>query len=38
MLKQHLGEENYRIYQEMLRIKEISGTAQARLPFQFFIH
>ena len=38
VLKQHLGEENYRIYQEVMEIKRISGSVQARLPFQFFIH
>ncbi len=37
MLKQHLGEENYRIYQEVMEVKRISGGAQARLPYQFFI-
>lgn len=38
MLKQHLGEENYRIYQEVMEIKRISGNVQARMPYQFFIH
>lgn len=38
MLKQHLGEENFRIYQQMLEIKRISNGAQAKLPYQFIIH
>jgi protease IV len=38
MLKQHLGEDNYRIYKEVLEIKRISGGVQARLPYQFIIH
>jgi protease-4 len=37
-IKTELGEENYKIYQEMKRVKEMSNTVQARLPFQFFIH
>jgi protease IV len=37
-MKAEMGEENYKIYLELKRIKELSNTAQARLPFQFFIH
>jgi protease-4 len=37
-MKAELGEDNYKIYQEIKRIKEMSGSVQARLPFQFFIH
>jgi protease-4 len=37
-LKAQVGAENFMIFQELIRIKELSGTAQARLPFQFFIH
>jgi protease-4 len=37
-IKEEMGEENYKIYFELKRIKEISNTVQARLPFQFFIH
>jgi protease IV len=37
-MKAELGEDNYKIYQEVKRIKEMSGSVQARLPFQFFIH
>ncbi len=38
MIRAQLGEEQYRIYAEMLRVKEMSNSTQARLPFQFFIH
>jgi protease-4 len=37
-MKTELGEENFKIYQEMVRIKQMTNTSQARLPFQFFIH
>lgn len=36
-LEEELGAENYKIYLELKRIKEMSNSAQARLPFQFFI-
>jgi len=36
-IKEQLGEENYRVFKELVRIKEISGSAQARMPFEFFI-
>jgi protease IV len=36
-IKAEVGEENYRIYQEMKRIQQMTNTAQARLPFEFFI-
>jgi len=38
LVKQQLGEENYKIYKEMLRIKEMTNSTQARLPFEFLIH
>jgi protease-4 len=37
MIRQQLGEEQYKIYTEMLRIKNMTNSTQARLPFQFFI-
>jgi protease-4 len=37
-IRTQLGEENYKIFEEMLRIKQMTNKAQARLPFQFFIH
>ena len=36
-LKEQVGEENFRIFQEMIKLKHLSGTIQARLPFSFFI-
>jgi len=36
-IKEELGEENYKIFMELKRVKEMSNTIQARLPFQFFI-
>src|SRR5260221_6659203 len=37
-LKTEMGEENYQLYLELKKIKEISNTVQARLPFEFIIH
>jgi protease-4 len=37
-IKAEMGEENYQLYQELKKIKEMSNTVQARLPFDFFIH
>lgn len=38
MIREQLGEDQYKIYAEMLRIKEMTNSIQARLPYQFFIH
>jgi protease-4 len=37
-MKEDLGEENFKIYQEIVRIKQMTNTTQARLPFEFLIH
>jgi protease-4 len=37
-LQAEVGAENYKIYEEMKRVKEMTNKAQTRLPFQFFIH
>jgi protease-4 len=37
-MKEELGAENYKIYLEMKRAKDMSNTIQTRLPFEFFIH
>ena len=37
-IKEQVGAENYRVFTELIRIKEISGSTQARMPFEFFIH
>jgi protease IV len=38
MIKEQLGEDQYKIYSEMMRIKEMTNSVQTRLPFEFFIH
>ncbi len=38
LLKEELGEEQYKIYKEMRRIKEMTNSAQARIPFEFFVN
>jgi protease-4 len=37
-MKTELGEDNFRIYQDILRIKRMTNTTQARLPFDILIH
>jgi protease-4 len=37
MMKQQLGDDNYRIYQQMIRIKEMTNGVQARLPYEFIV-
>jgi protease IV len=37
-MKAELGEEHYKIYLEIKRVREMSNTVQARLPFSFFIN
>jgi protease-4 len=38
MIREQLGEEQFKIYNELMRVKEMTKSAQARLPYQFFIH
>jgi protease-4 len=38
MIREQLGEEQYKIYTQLLKIKEMTNSTQARLPFEFFIH
>ena len=38
MIKKELGEDQFKIYHEMLRIKQMTNSAQTRLPFEFFIN
>lgn len=38
VIRSQLGEENFQIYKQMIEMKQVCGTIQARLPFQFFIH
>ncbi|MCU7552449.1 signal peptide peptidase SppA [Chitinophagaceae bacterium LB-8] len=37
-IKQQVGEENFKVYQQLLRIRQLCGTAQARIPFEFYLH
>jgi protease-4 len=37
-LREELGEEQFKIYKEMLRVKQMTNSAQARLPFEFFVN
>ena len=34
-MKKEIGEDNYKIYRELLQIKQMTGSAQARLPFTY---
>lgn len=36
-IKNELGEDNYKIFQEMKKVRQMSNSVQARLPFEFFI-
>lgn len=38
MMKKELGEDQFKIYQEMLRVKQMTNTPQTRLPFEFFLN
>ena len=38
MMRKELGEEQFKIYQEMLRVKQMTNTPQTRIPFEFFIN
>lgn len=37
-IKEQVGEENFKVYKELIRVKQICGSVQTRLPFEFFIH
>jgi protease IV len=37
-IKEQVGEENFKVYKELIRVQQICGSVQARLPFEFFIH
>lgn len=36
-LRNELGEENYKVYKELIRVKEMTNSVQARMPFEFFV-
>lgn len=37
-IREEMGEDNYKIYLELKRVKEMTHSAQARMPFSFFVH
>jgi protease-4 len=37
MVKDQLGDDNFRIYQQMVQIREMTRSVQARMPFEFVI-
>ena len=37
-IREELGEDNFKVYLELKRVRELTNTVQARLPFQFFFH
>lgn len=36
-MRKELGEDQYKIYQELIRVKQMTNSAQARIPFEFFV-
>jgi protease-4 len=38
MIRKELGEDQFKIYNEMMRIKQMTNSVQTRLPFEFFIN
>ena len=37
-IKEQIGAENYQLFQQMARLRQMCNTVQARLPFEIFIH
>lgn len=37
-IKEQIGAENYNVFQQLVRIKQMCNSVQARMPFEFFIH
>ena len=38
MIRQQLGEENYRVYQQLIKVRDMTQSIQARMPFEYLIH
>ena len=38
MMRKELGDDQFKIYNELLRVKQMTNSAQTRLPFEFFIN
>ncbi|MGV3656988.1 MAG: signal peptide peptidase SppA [Chitinophagaceae bacterium] len=37
IIRKEIGEESYKVYQQLQQVQQMVGSAQARLPFDFFI-
>ena len=37
LIRQEIGEDNFRVYQQLQQVQQMVGTIQARLPYDFFI-
>lgn len=37
MIRQEIGEDNFRVYRQLQKIRELTGSIQARLPFEIII-
>ena len=38
LIREQIGEENYRVYQQLMKIREMTESVQARMPFELIIH
>jgi protease-4 len=38
MMRRQMGEDQFRLFQQFQKVKEMTASPQARLPFEFFIH
>ena len=37
MIRQQVGEQNYRVYQQLLKVREMTESVQARMPFEMIV-
>jgi len=37
-IKEQIGAEQYQLFQQVVRLKQMCNSVQARMPFEFFIH
>ena len=37
-IKEEIGEEHFKLLQQLKKVKQMTNTVQARIPFEFFIH
>ena len=37
MIRQQVGEQNYRVYQQLLKVREMTESVQARMPFEMMV-